>query len=586
VATPLEMWVEESARLTKPDRIVYCDGSEAENRRIVDEMLRGSDSVTLNEKTYPNCYLHRSSPNDVARTEHLTFICSPEKDDVGPTNNWMDPEAAKFKVGALLDGAMRGRTMYVVPYIMGPVNSPISKAGVEITDSPYVVANMRIMARMGKVATDRIGNTKDFVPGLHSLGDLDPTRRYIAHFTKEKLIWSVGSGYGGNALLGKKCFALRIASVMAREQGWMAEHMLILGLESPDGKVTYMGAAFPSACGKTNLAMMVSALESQGYRVWTVGDDIAWMKIGDDGYLHAINPEAGFFGVAPGTGMKTNRNVMGALRQNTIFTNVAITPDREPWWEGIGGPPPSGMINWKNELWDSSKGPAAHPNARYTVPAHQSPSISPKWEAPEGVPISAFIFGGRRARVAPLVYESFDWQHGVFVGATMASETTAAATGNVGIVRRDPMAMLPFCGYNMADYFGHWLAMGKKIPKPPKIFHVNWFRKDADGKFLWPGFGENVRVLKWILERVEGRGGAEETPIGFVPSRNALTLDGLNLAPQTVDELLRVDPEDWEQELVDSAEFFAKFGSRLPREIREEHDKLSGRLGHSAGVAR
>jgi phosphoenolpyruvate carboxykinase (GTP) len=580
------MWVDESARLTKPDRIVYCDGSEAENRRILDEMLRGSDSVTLNEKTYPNCYLHRSSPNDVARTEHLTFICAPDKDDVGPTNNWMDPEAAKFKIRALLDGAMRGRTMYVVPYIMGPVNSPISKAGVEITDSPYVVANMRIMARMGKVATDRIGNTRDFVPGLHSLGDLDPTRRYIAHFTEEKLIWSVGSGYGGNALLGKKCFALRIASVMAREQGWMAEHMLILGLESPDGKVTYMGAAFPSACGKTNLAMMVSALESQGYRVWTVGDDIAWMKIGDDGYLHAINPEAGFFGVAPGTGMKTNRNVMGALRQNTIFTNVAITPDREPWWEGIGGPPPSGLINWKNELWDTSKGPAAHPNARYTVPAHQSPSISPKWEAPEGVPISAFIFGGRRARVAPLVYESFDWQHGVFVGATMASETTAAATGNVGIVRRDPMAMLPFCGYNMADYFGHWLEMGKRIPKPPKIFHVNWFRKGADGKFLWPGFGENVRVLKWILERVEGRGGAEETPIGFVPSRNALTLDGLNLSSETIDELLEVDPEDWEQELVDSKEFLQKFGSRLPREIREEHEKLSGRLGHSAGVAR
>ena len=586
MATPLEMWVEESARLTKPDRIVYCDGSEAENRRIVDEMLRGSDSVTLNEKTYPNCYLHRSSPNDVARTEHLTFICAPDKDDVGPTNNWMDPEAAKFKIGALLDGAMRGRTMYVVPYIMGPVNSPISKAGVEITDSPYVVANMRIMARMGKVATDRIGNTSDFVPGLHSLGDLDPTRRYIAHFTDEKLIWSVGSGYGGNALLGKKCFALRIASVMAREQGWMAEHMLILGLESPDRKVTYMGAAFPSACGKTNLAMMVSALESQGYRVWTVGDDIAWMKIGDDGYLHAINPEAGFFGVAPGTGMKTNRNVMGALRQNTIFTNVALTPDREPWWEGIGGPPPSGLINWKNELWDTSKGPAAHPNARYTVPAHQSPSISPQWETPGGVPISAFIFGGRRARVAPLVYESFDWQHGVFVGATMASETTAAATGNVGIVRRDPMAMLPFCGYNMADYFGHWLEMGKKIPKPPKIFHVNWFRKGADGKFLWPGFGENVRVLKWILERVEGRGGAEETPIGFVPSRTALTLDALNLPPDTVDELLSVDPEDWEQELVDSKEFLQKFGNRLPREIREEHDKLSGRLGHSAGVAR
>jgi phosphoenolpyruvate carboxykinase (GTP) len=476
--------------------------------------------------------------------------------------------------------------MYVVPYIMGPVDSPISKAGVEVTDSPYVVANMRIMARVGKVALDRIGSSRDFVPGLHSLGDLDPTRRYIAHFPEERLIWSVGSGYGGNALLGKKCFALRIASVMAREQGWMAEHMLILGLESPDGKVTYMGAAFPSACGKTNLAMMVSALESQGYRVWTVGDDIAWMKIGDDGYLHAINPEAGFFGVAPGTGMTTNRNVMEALHKNTIFTNVAMTPEREPWWEGIGGAPPSGLINWKNEAWDSSKGAAAHPNSRYTVPAHQSPSISPKWETPEGVPISAFIFGGRRARVAPLVYEAFDWQHGVFVGATMASETTAAATGNVGIVRRDPMAMLPFCGYNMADYFRHWLEMGKRIPHPPKIFHVNWFRKGADGKFLWPGFGDNVRVLKWILERVEGRGGAQETPIGYVPARNALSLDGLNISRGAVDELLRVDPEDWEQELIDSKDFLQKFGDRLPRAIRDEHDKLSARLGSAAGVAR
>jgi len=586
VATPLEMWVEEAARLTKPDQVMYCDGSEAENQRIIAEMLRDADSNALNEKTYPNCYLHRSSPNDVARTEHLTFICAPDKDDVGPTNNWMDPDAAKYKIGALLDGAMRGRTMYVVPYIMGPVNSPISRAGVEVTDSPYVVANMRIMARMGKVALERIGNSRDFVPGLHSLGDLDPTRRYIAHFPEEKLIWSVGSGYGGNALLGKKCFALRIASVMAREQGWMAEHMLILGLEEPDGKVTYMGAAFPSACGKTNLAMMVSALQKQGYRVWTVGDDIAWMKIGDDGFLHAINPEAGFFGVAPGTGMATNQNVMEALHKNTIFTNAAMTTEREPWWEGIGGAPPAGLINWKNELWDSSKGPAAHPNARYTVPAHQSPSISPKWEAPEGVPISAFIFGGRRARVAPLVYEAFDWQHGVFVGATMASETTAAATGNVGIVRRDPMAMLPFCGYNMADYFQHWLEMGKRIPHPPKIFHVNWFRKDADGKFLWPGFGDNVRVLKWILERVEGRGGAQETPIGYVPARNALTLDGLTMRAHAVDELLRVDPEDWEQELVDSKEFFQKFGERLPREIRDEHEKLSGRLQSTARVTR
>jgi phosphoenolpyruvate carboxykinase (GTP) len=578
VATPLETWVDEAAKLAKPERVVYCDGSEAEYQRMIAEMLSAGDTCALNEKTFPNCYLHRSSPNDVARTEHLTYICSPEKEDAGPTNNWMDPVAAKRKVGALLDGAMRGRTMYVVPYVMGPVGSPISKLGVEATDSPYVVASMRIMSRMGQVAMERLGASSEFVPGLHSLGDLDPTRRYIMHFPQEKLIWSVGSGYGGNALLGKKCFALRIASVMAREQGWMAEHMLILGLESPGGKVTYMAAAFPSACGKTNLAMMVSALESQGYHVWTVGDDIAWMKIGDDGYLHAINPEAGFFGVAPGTGMTTNPNVMTALQKNTLFTNVAMTSEREPWWEGIGSPPPGGLINWRGEAWDPSKGTAAHPNARYTVPAQQSPSISPKWEAPEGVPISAFIFGGRRARVAPLVYESFDWQHGVFVGATMASETTAAATGDVGVTRRDPMAMLPFCGYNMADYFGHWLEMGKKIPKPPKIFHVNWFRKGADGKFLWPGYGENARVLKWILERVEGRGAAQETPIGYVPARNGLTLDGMKISEGALNELLRVNPEDWELEMEDTKQFFGKFGERLPRQIREEHEKLARRF--------
>ncbi|PYU70569.1 MAG: phosphoenolpyruvate carboxykinase (GTP) [Acidobacteria bacterium] len=578
LATPLETWVDEAAKLTKPERVVYCDGSEAEYQRMIAELLSGGETHRLNEKTYPNCYLHRSSPNDVARTEHLTYICSAEREDAGPTNNWMDPDAAKHKVGALLDGAMRGRTMYVVPYVMGPMSSPISKVGVEVTDSPYVVASMRIMSRMGKVARERLGASSEFVPGLHSLGDLDPLRRYIVHFPQEKLIWSVGSGYGGNALLGKKCFALRIASVMARDQGWMAEHMLILGLESPGGKVTYTAAAFPSACGKTNLAMMVSALETQGYRVWTVGDDISWMKIGDDGYLHAINPEAGFFGVAPGTGMKTNQNVMAALHKNTLFTNVAMTSEREPWWEGIGSEAPAGLTNWKGEAWDPSRGTAAHPNARYTVPARQSPSISPKWEAPEGVPISAFIFGGRRARVAPLVYESFDWQHGVFVAATMASETTAAATGNVGITRRDPMAMLPFCGYNMADYFGHWLEMGKKIPKPPKIFHVNWFRKGADGKFLWPGYGENVRVLKWILERVEGRGAAQETPIGYVPAKSGLTLDGLKISEEEVNDLLRVDTEDWEMELEDSKQFFGKFGERLPRQIREEHEKLARRF--------
>src|SRR5260370_1198455 len=433
------------------------------------EMLHAGDPFALNEKTYRNCYLPHSSPNDVARTEHLTYICSTEKEEAGPTNNWMDPDAAKHKVGALLDGAMRGRTMYVVPYMMGPVKSPISKVGVEVTDSPYVVASMRIMSRMGKAVVEQLGASREFGSGLDSLGDLDPSRRYIMHFPQEKLIWSVGSGYGGNALLGKKCFALRIASVMASEQGWMAEHMLILGLESPGGKVTYMGAAFPSACGKTNLAMMVSALQDQGYRVWTVGDDIAWMKIADDGYLHAINPEAGFFGVAPGTGMLPNPNVIAAFHNNTIFTNTTMTLDREPWWEGIGSPPPPGLINWKNEKWDASKRPAAHPNARYTVPARQSPSISPKWEAPEGVPISAFIFGGRRARVAPLVDEAFDWQHGVFVGATMASETTAAATGDVGITRRDPMAMRPFCGHNNAHYFDHLLPIGIDKHKPPKI---------------------------------------------------------------------------------------------------------------------
>jgi phosphoenolpyruvate carboxykinase (GTP) len=578
LGTPLENWVNEAAQLTRPDRIVYCDGSEVENQRILAEMVRGGDSVKLNESTYPNCYLSRSSPNDVARTEHLTFICTPEKDDAGPTNNWMDPEGAKSKVGALLSNAMRGRTMYVIPYLLGPVNSPQSKIGVEVTDSPYVVANMRIMSRMGKVAQDRLGASTDFVAGLHSLGDLDPLRRYIVHFPQEKLIWSVGSGYGGNALLGKKCFALRIASAMARDEGWMAEHMLILGLEAPGGKVTYMAAAFPSACGKTNMAMMISALEDQGYRVWTVGDDIAWMKIGADGYLHAINPESGFFGVAPGTGYNTNPNVMDAIHRNTIFTNVAVTPKSEPWWEGIGEAPPAGVINWKGDPWDSSKGPAAHPNGRFTVPANQSPSISPQWESPEGVPISAFIFGGRRARLAPLVYESFNWQHGTFVGATMASETTAAATGEVGLTRRDPMAMLPFCGYNMADYFGHWLQTGKKIPHPPKIFHVNWFRRGADGKFLWPGYGENVRVLKWILERVEGRGSAQETPIGYVPARGGLTLDGLKISPDAIEELLRVNPDDWQAELEDTRQFFDKFGTRLPREMREEHERLAGRL--------
>jgi phosphoenolpyruvate carboxykinase (GTP) len=578
VATFLENWVEESARLTKPADIHWCDGSEAELNRLTEGMLRDGTYIALNEKTYPRCYLHRSNPNDVARTENVTFICTSAQEDAGPTNHWMPPNEAKTKVRPLFDGAMKGRTMYVVPYILGPVASPYSKVGVELTDSPYVVASMRIMSRMGKVALERLGKSADFVPGLHSLGDLDPNRRFILHFPEEKLIWSIGSGYGGNALLGKKCFALRIASWMAHRDGWMAEHMLILGLEEPSGKVTYMAAAFPSACGKTNLAMMVSALEEQGYRVFTVGDDISWMHIGADGTLRAVNPEAGFFGVAPGTNATTNPNVREALHHDSIFTNTAITELREPWWEGMNGPAYEGLINWKGEPWTPGSGTAAHPNARYTVPANQSPSISPRWDDPAGVPISAILFGGRRARVAPLVYESRDWQHGVFVGATMASETTAAATGAVGVTRRDPMAMLPFCGYNMADYFGHWLAMGPRIKQQPRIFHVNWFRKGADGKLLWPGYGENVRVLKWILDRIEGRADAAETPIGYVPTPDSLTLDGMSISHDALDELLRVDPADWAEESRTTAEFFEKFGERLPSAIREEHQALANRL--------
>jgi phosphoenolpyruvate carboxykinase (GTP) len=541
-------------------------------------LIREGHTFPLNAKTYPNCLLHRSDPTDVARTEKITYICTREQQEAGPTNNWMPPAEAKKNLSTLFDGSMKGRTMYVVPYILGPADSPQSRVGVEITDSAYVVASMRIMSRMGKVALNRLGNSDDFVPGLHSLGDLSPDRRFVMHFPEEKLIWSIGSGYGGNALLGKKCFALRIASWMAREQGWMAEHMLILGLESQGGKVTYMAAAFPSACGKTNLAMMVSALESSGYRVWTVGDDIAWMHAGPDGYLHAINPEAGFFGVAPGTNEQTNSNIMAALRKNTIFTNVAVTPEKEPWWEGMTDNAPSGMTDWLGKPWSPSNGLAAQANSRYTVPAAQAPSISPRWEDPGGVPISAFIFGGRRARLAPLVYEAMNWQHGVYVAATMASETTAAITGTVGVPRRDPMAMLPFCGYNMGDYFSHWLEMGRNIPHPPKIFHVNWFRKGADGKFLWPGYGENARVLKWMLERIEGKAAATETPIGAVPAPNAITLDGLNISRETMHELLRVDAADWAKEHSESGEFFKKFGDRLPEEIREEHNRLGERL--------
>jgi phosphoenolpyruvate carboxykinase (GTP) len=574
----LSEWIEEVARKTKPDQVVWCDGSETENESLIKQMLADGTFIKLNQEKYPNCHLHRSHPSDVARTEHLTFICAPTKEDAGPTNNWMSPGEARERVGKLYEGCMKGRTMYVVPYLMGPAGSPFSKVGVEVTDSRYVAANMRIMTRMGQAALDHLGNSNDFVKGLHSLGDLSPERRYILHFPEEREIWSIGSGYGGNALLGKKCHSLRIAGAQGRDEGWMAEHMLIVGVEDPEGNVTYITGAFPSACGKTNLAMLIPPASQKGYKVWTVGDDITWLRFGPDGRLWAVNPESGFFGVAPGTGMKTNPNAMAALSRNSIFTNVALTMDGTPWWEGMSAPPEE-AFDWQGRPWKPGSGEkAAHPNARFTAPAHQCPSISPHWEAPEGVPISAMIFGGRRARLAPLVYQSFNWQHGVFVGAGMASETTAAATGAVGVVRRDPMAMLPFCGYNMADYFRHWLNMGTRSQSVPKIFHVNWFRTDENGKFLWPGFGENLRVLKWIIDRVNGRGEAVETPIGYVPTPRALDLSGLDLPAGTVEELLRIDRAAWREEANGIAEFFKKFDTRLPQELWHEHAQLLSRL--------
>ncbi|HWP65302.1 MAG TPA: phosphoenolpyruvate carboxykinase (GTP) [Candidatus Limnocylindria bacterium] len=576
----LNAWVEQVTALTKPDRVEWVDGSEAENRRLIAEMLRTGTLHPLNEQRYPNCYLHRSDPSDVARTEHLTFICSERQEDAGPTNNWMAPAEAKAKIGGLFDGAMRGRTLYVIPYVMGPIGSPFSKVGIEITDSPYVVANMRIMTRMGRAALDQLGDSPEFVRGLHSLGDLSPERRYIAHFPEEKTIWSVGSGYGGNALLGKKCFALRIASVQAREEGWLAEHMLIVGLQSPEGETHYIAAAFPSACGKTNLAMLVPPASRKGWKVWTVGDDIAWMRIGPDGRLWAINPEAGFFGVAPGTSSKTNPNAMATVRANTIFTNVAVTEDGCPWWEGIDGEVPERLTDWRGRPWTrGSAEKAAHPNSRFTAPARQCPSISPEWENPQGVPIAALVFGGRRARTAPLVFEAFDWNHGVFVAASVASETTAAQSGAVGVVRRDPMAMLPFCGYNMASYFGHWLHMGTTIPKPPKIFHVNWFRQDDQGRFIWPGFGENLRVLEWILARCRERGTVRESPIGLVPAPGAIATDGLDVDGATMRELLTVSRDDWRREAENIGEFFAKFGNRLPGEMTRQREALVRRIG-------
>ncbi|HHV99743.1 MAG TPA: phosphoenolpyruvate carboxykinase (GTP) [Clostridiaceae bacterium] len=579
----VQNWVEEMAKLTKPDNIVWIDGSEEEKERLEKQALETGEIIELNQEKLPGCFLHRTEVNDVARVEGRTFICTRRKEDAGPTNNWMDPTEAYEKLSKIFDGSMKGRTMYVIPYLMGPAGSPFSKVGVEVTDSIYVVLNMRIMTRMGKVAMDHLGDSDDFVKGLHSKANLDPENRYICHFPEDNTIWSVNSGYGGNVLLGKKCFALRIASYMGRQEGWMAEHMLILGIEDPKGNVSYIAAAFPSACGKTNLAMLIppEVYAKEGYKVWTVGDDIAWMRIGEDGRLWAINPEAGFFGVAPGTSMKSNPNALLTTQKNTIFTNVVLTPENTVWWEGMGVEPPATGIDWKGNPWTPDSGEkGAHPNSRFTAPACQCPSISPEWENPKGVPISAILFGGRRAKVAPLVYQSFDWEHGVFMGATMGSETTAAAMGAVGVVRRDPMAMLPFCGYNMGDYFAHWLEMGKKIPNPPKIFNVNWFRTNDEGKFIWPGFGENFRVLKWILDRCEGKVDAVESPIGYLPDVNDIDLTGIEdeVSKETLANLLSIDKESWKEEINSQSEFFAKF-DRLPAEIKKQQEALIKRLG-------
>lgn len=574
-------WVEQMADLTQPDNIVWCDGSEEERERLTKEAVSTGEMIELNQEVLPGCLYHRTLENDVARVEGRTFICTEKKEDAGPTNNWMDKSAAYAKLGALYAGSMKGRTMYVIPYIMGPASSEFSKVGIELTDSIYVVLNMRIMTRMGKVAMDFLGDSAHFIKGLHSKAQIDPENRYICHFPEDNTIWSINSAYGGNVLLGKKCFALRIASWLGRQEGWMAEHMLILGVENPKGDIQYVCAAFPSACGKTNLAMLIPPKKYQemGYKVWTVGDDIAWLRIGKDGRLWAVNPEAGFFGVAPGTSMKSNPNALLTCQKNTIFTNVCLKPDKTVWWEGMDKNPPAQATDWKGNPWTPDSGvKAAHPNSRFTAPAKQCPCVSDKFDDPNGVPISAIVFGGRRAKVAPLVYQSFDWEHGVFIGATMASETTAAATGAVGVVRRDPMAMLPFCGYNMGDYFAHWLEMGKKIPNPPKIFNVNWFRTDADGHFIWPGFGDNLRVLLWILARCNNEVEAVESPIGYLPKPEDIDLEGTDIDLDTLKGLLSIDRDAWAEEVQDQAAHLAKF-EKLPAEIKNQYENLKKRLG-------
>lgn len=573
-------WVDECARLLKPDNVHWCDGSETERDQLTKQLLDRGEFMRLNQANWPNCFLYRSDPSDVARTEKVTYICCENEADAGPTNNYMSPSQAQAEVLPRFAGAMKGRTMYVIPYVMGPLGSPYSKVGFEITDSAYVVLNMRIMTRMGKAALDMLGNSTDFVKGMHSLGDLSPESRAICHFPERNEIWSVGSGYGGNALLGKKCHALRIASTQARKEGWLAEHMLILGLESPEGKTYYIAAAFPSACGKTNLAMVIPPAALKGWKTWTVGDDIAWMRFGKDGRLYAINPEAGFFGVAPGTSSKTNANALKTASANSIFTNVAVDDNGNVWWEGLSKAPDK-LTDWMGRPWTpESKEKAAHPNSRFTTPASQCPSISPKWEDPEGVPISAILFGGRRTHLVPLVVETFSWEHGVLIGASMGSEATAAATDTKsGTIRHDPMAMLPFCGYHMGDYFQHWLDMGTKVPNPPKVFAVNWFRQDESGKFLWPGFSDNVRVLEWIIRRVEGKVGCVETPIGLLPHLSDLNTEGLDASKEDLEEILKIDQDGWRTEVASRREYFATFGSRFPRVLSEQVDALERRIG-------
>jgi phosphoenolpyruvate carboxykinase (GTP) len=573
-------WVEEMAGLCKPDRLFWCDGSAAEREHLTRQAVEEKVLLPLDPGKWPGCYYHRSKANDVARVEELTFICTPSQDQAGPTNNWAKPGEMYAKLYGMCGGAMHGKTMYVVPYLMGPAGSPQSKVGFELTDSLYVVLSMGVMTRMGAVAVTHLGEGNDFNRGLHCVLDIDPARRYIAHFPQDNAIISVGSNYGGNALLGKKCLALRIGSYLARQEGWLAEHMLILGVESPQGEKTFVAAAFPSACGKTNFAMMIPPERYKDWKIWTVGDDIAWMRPGADGRLYAINPEAGYFGVVPGTNYKSNPNAMRSMSRDSIFTNVALLPDGDIWWEGKDGPPPAEALDWQGRPWTpDSKEKAAHPNSRFAAPMRNNPAVAPEADDPNGVPISAIIFGGRRATTMPRVFQAFNWIHGVYLGATMGSEMTAAAAGTVGQVRRDPMAMLPFCGYNMGEYFLHWLRMRKLIKRPPKMFHVNWFLKGADGEYLWPGYGENMRVLKWIVDRCRGRVYAEETPLGWMPAAKDIDIEGLpNYPREKLEQALKIDVDSWKREVLLQDELFIKLYGDLPKELLFQRELLISRL--------